>query len=218
MKKLGAVVAVMLVAFCAVAATNEVTSVNAVGFIRTTVPQSGWALVALQFSRLDAGATVTVADVFPDAPNGSRAWYYRSGAWASETKGFGGWVPGTNEFIRGDALFLNAPSDQGTVEYTVMGEVPGASSGPDSTVVVEGGWTLMGFSYPSDIALTNTTLDAQAVSGDRVWWWDSGWLSTTKGFGGWDIPTLVLNAGEGYFFNNTSATFDWTETKPYAWP
>lgn len=230
MKRLAMVAAVMLVALSvAFGATNEVTSVNAVGFIRTTVPANGWELISLPFERLDGEATYQIVDLFPDAPLGTRVWFYSDGAWNSETKSFGGWVTDpigqTNEFIRGDALFVNNTGGS-ELTLTVLGEVPDARSAPDSTTVLGMGWTLTGFSYPVDIALTNTTLSAEAVLGDRLWWWNQdhadgvpNWDSTTMAFGGWTMPDLVLKAGQGFFFNNNqTANIDWDETKPYVWP
>ena len=224
MKKLSVIVVVMMMAIGAFAAdSNEVTSINAVGFIRTTVPDGGWELISLPFENLDGDVTATVAELLPDAPDGTRAWFYRDGVWQAETKvAFLGWNPGTNEFIRSDALFVNAPSGGGDVDLTIMGEVPSANTAPDTTVPLPTGWTLVGFAYPTDIALLDSALNVSANDGDRLWWWDStgdsSWNATTRvAFLGWNPSTVTLEAGRGYFYNSVS-TFDWIETKPYVWP
>ncbi len=223
MKKLSLFAVASMIAVGAFAASNEVTSVNAVGFIRTTVASGGWELISLPFENLDGDATATIAEILPDAPDGTRAWYYIDGAWEAETKvAFLGWDPGTNEFIRSDALFVNVPASGGPVELTIMGEVPDANTATESTVILGSGWTLMGYAYPSDIALLDSSLNVTANDGDRLWWWnpaDGGaWEATTRvAFLGWDPSDITLEAGRGYFYDSQS-TFDWIETKPYVWP
>ena len=216
MKKLSVFAVASMIAVGAFAASNEVTSVNAVGFIRTVIADGGWGLVSIPFNQID-GQNPTADTIFPDAPVSTRVWYYRDDLWKAEEKGFFGWAPGDTEFIRDDGLFVNAPTGGGAVEYTVMGEVPAEA---ETDTVMAAGWTLAGYAYPSDILLSASTLGEQAQSGDRLWWWDPtvpGWIAAEKGFFGWDVDPL-LKAGQGYFFNNKASTFDWTEAKPYVWP
>jgi len=219
MKRCSLIAVLVLVAFTAIAATNEVKSVNAVGFIRETVPEGEWTLLSLPFVKLDGSVTATIDEILPDAPLDTEAWYYDNNNWDSDVKQLFGWNPASHQYIRGDAMFVKVPGGSGPVDLTVMGEVPGAQTAPTSTVVVATGWTLLGFSYPSDVALTNTTLAASAALDDSIWWYDAGtgWQSATRQLFGWSDPTLVLEAGKGYFFN-AAAGFDWTETKPYVWP
>jgi hypothetical protein len=222
MKRYGVMVVAMLAAaICAVGATN-VTSVNAVGFIKTTVADGEWALIALPFEQLDGKVAVTVNDILPDAPDGTLAYYYKDGSWQAESKlAFVGWDPGTTEFIRGDAIFLKAPEGMGPVSVSIMGEVPSALTAPDTTINVNTGWTLLGFAYPSDIVLEDTSLGQNASDGDSIYWWnqqDQKWEGISKlAFVGWDPAGMVLKAGQGYFFNAASG-FSWMENKPYMWP
>lgn len=150
-----------------VAVAEDVTSVNAVGFIKQTIADDGWGIVAMPLSSTTGAVEFTVADILVDAPLGTVAWFWRGSLWNFESVlPFVGWSPGTNKFIRGDALFVNAPSGGGPVTYTVTGEVPGADTAGTSTVVVASGWTLVGFSYPVDVLLTNTALASAALDGD----------------------------------------------------
>lgn len=219
MKRILAVLmAVSVLASFAVA--EDVTSVNAVGFIKQTVPDGGWGIVAMPLASTTGTVEFLVGDILVDAPDGTRAWFWRSQKWESETKAaWVGWDPNTNKFIRGDALFVNAPSGGGDVTYTVTGEVPSEQTAGTSTVVIATGWSLVGCAYPVDTLLTNSALGISATDGDRIWWWENGgWESATKAaWVGWDPDNVVLKAGQGYFFN-ASAGFDWTEVKPYVWP
>jgi len=230
MKKLGAVAAVMLVALCAVAATNDVTSVNAVGFIRRMVNDGGWGIIGLPFENLDGSGATTLAEILPDPADQTQAWFYRSGAWVGGQYFTGvGWLPassGTNEFVRGDALFVKAPGGGGAVEYMVMGEVPDTRSVPTGTTETPMGvgWSLLGYAYPTDMAFTNTTLATAASNLDQVWWWDpaggGAWAGmqffTGVGWLGGDVGH-VFAASEGLFYNSTIAT-NWAESKQYVWP
>jgi len=217
-----AMMAVMVLGIAAVMAVGEeVPSVNTVGFIKTTVGAGGWSIVSIPFSRLDDEVEVALPQLLPEVPANTRAWFYRDGAWDSATYYDGlGWFPADDAFIRGDALFVNAPGG-GEAALTVMGEVPDTASAPSTTVVLAQGWTLVGFAYPVDMALTNSALATVAQNNDRLWWWDpqkggnGGWDSTTFYTGlGWFPSDVLLKAGEGFFYNAT-APLDWTEDVPY---
>jgi hypothetical protein len=221
--------AVMLVASAvAFGATNEVTSVNAVGFVRTTIPEGGWGLVSMPFVNLDHDVVaMTIPEIFTEAPDNTIVWFYQGGMWKkSEKSPWGGSDDTTSTFIRGDGLFINAPSGGGAVTYTIMGEVPDSRSGSQmSTNVLGVGYTLMGFAYPCDMPLTNSTLNASASDNDQIWYWDpalnggqGGWAKNELSpWGGWDDPTFVFETGKGYMYKAASS-IDWVEAKPYSWP
>ncbi len=226
MRKLSVFAAAMMVAVGVFAATNDVTSVNAVGFVKTTVPDGGWALISVPFEDIDGSGTMTISDIVPKASNLSKAWIYRNGAWMSSDTYYDampGWYPGTNEFIRSDAIFINAPVGGGDIDINANGEVPGDYA-PTSTVVVADGWTLMGYPYPADITLEASDLANKASNLDKIWHWNQSsgmWESIATYYDampGWYPTNVTLRAGEGYFYNSTGGGFDWTETKPYVWP
>lgn len=227
MKRCGVIVVAMLVAFCAVAATN-VPSVNAVGFIRTTVADSGFAFVCLPFNEMNS--TFTIPEVVKEVPLGTEVSYFTDGAWQSTVyvKPIGQdpkWSPDpTNVLIRGDALFVKAPSGQGDVVVTVLGEVPDSRTAPTTDYYIEGTdqFTAFGFSYPADVPLTNTQLHAEADIGDSISWWDQGvgdWGDSVfvKPIGQdprWTVD-VTLETGKGYFYMHKGDGFTWQQQKPY---
>jgi hypothetical protein len=193
-----------------------------------------WAIISVPFMNMNvADVTMTVNDLLPDAPDDTRAWYYRNGQWQSELRVFdldqmkSVWQPGTNDFIRGDALFVQMPAGQGA-EISIKGEVPGNNNlAPTTTVILAAGWTLVGFSYPVDIALTNTTLNTVAHDDDRLWWYESNsgsWASALRAFdldkmqSVWTPDNVVLKAGQGYFYQNAGGLLNWNQSKPYSNP
>lgn len=225
MKKLSVIVVVMMMAVGAFAASNEVYSVNSVGFIRTNVGAGQWEIIALPFEALDGSASSTISAILPDAPDGTVVQVYRNGAWVKEEKlPFVGWDPDTTEFIRGDAVFVKAP-DGAATEYTVMGEVPSAQTAPSTTTVIPAGSSMAGYAYPADIPLEDTSLALLAAENDIVYSWnpeknggEGGYDKVEKlPFVGWDPAGTILKAGKGYFIV-ASASIDWVEVKPYVWP
>jgi hypothetical protein len=233
MKKLSVFVVVVMMAVGAFAASNEVTSVNSVGFIRTVVEDGGYAYVSLPFVRIDGQATYSIFDIFPvaDYPQGTVVSYFEDGEWKKETRIFqfpatDTWSPGTATFVRGDALFINTSANAGSgdLEVTIMGEVPADT---ESTIVLAGsGYTGMGYAYPADLELVDAAFNAFAEQGDVISWWDQvakEWAKTTRIFQfpageKWDPEDVTLKAGQGYFYYNSGATIDWVEPKPYVWP
>ena len=220
-------------------AAGEVPSVNVVGYIKTEVPADSWALISLPFMNMDTSVvTMTIEEVIPAAatPVGTKAWFYRAddNSWKHETVTAAGpskywWDSaaaglGTNEFIRGDALFINTPPGDG-VALSVKGEVPGDNNlAPTTTVVLAGsGWTLVGFAYPVDTYLTNALPASLLTVGDKLWEYDGTWQDNARVLAAgpskyWNDQNYVLKAGVGYFFNNAGGQVDWEQTKPYTSP
>lgn len=216
---------------------DDVKSVNAVGYVKTQVPDDEWVLISLPFMSMGDNVTFTINDIIPAANEiaGTEAWYYRGGEWLPETLVKVGpnpaaWDPGTNEFLRGqDALFVKVNvSGGGSHDLTVLGEVPGDNNlGQTTTVVVAENWTLLGFGYPVDVLVTNTALDTIAELGDEIWTWDpdlDDWvLVTTRVKIGpnpakWDPAEAALLAGRGYFYNRAGALANWVQDKKYDEP
>ena len=125
-----AMVAAVLLSALGAHAGDTVTSVNVVGYITTSIPDGEWALLSLPLEDIDGSGVITMSDILSSAPNATEAWVYQNDAWVkSETYSAfgGGWTPGTNEYIRSDALFVKAPQGGGDIEITVVGEVPAAT-------------------------------------------------------------------------------------------
>lgn len=223
----------------AVADNNPVRSINTVGYVRVGLNNADFGLVSIPFSRTDGGATVNMDELLPDAPSGSVAYFYRNNQWVSPAEEVKfdvnpgpkqytvHWVPGTNEFIRGDSVLLNNLSGA-PATYTVAGEVPDSRTAPTTTVVVVQGFTLVGFSYPVDVALDDAGINP-SQQGEVVYVFEGGqWLSSTYKFdvdpgpGQYTIhwvPNRTIKAGQGLLYNAfVPGGYDWDQIKPYTTP
>lgn len=240
MRKMSVVLlAAMFLAGVSGVLADDVKSVNAVGYVKTQIPDGRWALISLPFMTMDEDVTFTINDIIPadDDLIGTKAWYYRGDLWQPEhlqnTPGGAEWSPGTNEFLRGqDALFVKADvAGGGDLEITVLGEVPGDNNlGQTTTVVVAGDkWTCLGFGYPVDVLVTNTELNTKGLQGDTIWTWDpdsgavGAWAKVTEmvntpGGVQWSPADEVLNAGQGYFYDRNGALMNWIQNKLYDEP
>ncbi|NQT94496.1 MAG: hypothetical protein HQ559_17200 [Lentisphaerae bacterium] len=216
---------------------DDVKSVNAVGYVKTQIPDGDWALISLPFLTMDEDVTFTIEDIIPASANlvSTKAWFYRGGQWVAETLAQSGpsvvWSPGTNEFLRGqDSLFVNiSTADDQPYDLTVLGEVPGDNNlSQTTTVVVAGGdWTLLGFGYPINVLVTNTELNTKAESADKIWTWnpdsDAWEVTATYLQSGptlaWSPADAELQAGRGYYYDHTGGTLmNWVQDKKYDEP
>jgi len=221
MKKLGAfLVGLGLVAGTVfAAATNTATSVNIVGFNKVNCPTNKYVLVSCAFEAID-GHNLTAQDVFGDQlPLGSSVYAYNNqlNGYDIDNYGFAGW--GSTITFKGYMGFWIAVPEveAGPASYdvSISGQVP-MSSAISNTVY--SGFTLLGFPYSASVLWTNTSLAVNAQLGDTVHVWDVGaqaYSSYNLGFSGWGDPNLVLNVGQGFWFETTSATFTNTQVRPY---
>jgi hypothetical protein len=213
-------VAVMVAASCAMAATNEVTSVNVVGFNRIAIPPNGMALVTLNF---ESFGNSTLQDLIGDqlAVN-SKAyiWDRASNTYVGASRTRGGWSA-TNVIMRGDAFWLKPAASATTNYVTFMGEAPAAyNQGQSTTIFGISGMEAVGYAYPTDLVWTNTALaKVQTQVNDKLYIWNvntQGYDGYSKTRGGWSTPAgFTIPAGRAFWLK-TSVTIDWTEDAPYS--
>jgi len=220
------VAAAALALFC-YAQTNQVLSRNAVGYVQVSVPSGGLALVSLDFKSLD-GSDMTINDVVGDQlPRGSYAyiWNRATKTYNAESRGRGGWSPGTNVIEPGIGFWLEVPRTAATADHHVvyiMGEVPDSfNNGATCTIQNITVLDALGYPFPVGIPWTNTALASNAVNGDYLYVWNTTnqtYDAYSKGRGGWSTPpNFTIQPGQAFWFE-TSMTQNWTEVKPYTWP
>ncbi len=243
MKKICAFLLSVGLMAAAVQAADQATSVNAVGFEKFNVSTGQLALVRCDF--LTMGASLTVSNVFgATLPIGAQLYFWNGTNYQIETYSryfvsppanyATNWAPGTNLLVTGKAFWIRLPAvaPQSSYDVTVSGEVPGSTRQPSNTVSVLPGLNMVGYSYPTTIAWTNTTLAKQAEIGDRLYVWDGSSYSiynyarvfvsppanyATNWGGG---QSVVLNPGQGFWYSRgvSASPISWTEILPYVMP
>jgi hypothetical protein len=221
------------------AATNEVTSVNVVGYNKVTVPaDGGFELMSIQFDAFDPTLlgvfgtnqlTKSFISGFADV-----LWLY------DPATGFSKYYQNTdNQFYDPDGNATNPPvmagmgmwiqraPNQPTSEVVVAGEVVDVAT--QSVDVVEG-FQLLAYPYSSEVELNdldmaNDGATASFISGlaDVIWLYSDGsfvkyWLQDGVGWvklGEGAATTDVLPMGDAFWYD-ARAGFTWTEEIPYA--
>jgi len=104
----------------------QVYSVNAVGYVNTTVPKGGFALISNPLK----AATNTINALFSPVPNGFQVYLYNTTTKVFDSAAFddleGAFLPaniGNKELLPGQGLFAKNPS-AADVTITFVGEVP----------------------------------------------------------------------------------------------
>jgi hypothetical protein len=211
MNKLVAIV-IAAVAFSAssYSQTNTVSSANIVGYNQITIPTNQMVLISTSF----LNDSNTVAGLFADFPTGSKVsiWSSSQQKYIAVAKGRTGWgTGGTNQISRGTGVFITMPQGVGT-NFFVSGDVP---LDPTSSVYKVNGLALMSYPYPADIAFTNTALAKNAATGDKISFWNNGWVSYAKGRTSWGSATNIqLKIGQAFFYQS-STNMTLNEVKPY---
>jgi hypothetical protein len=238
---LGLVCGIALVAPLAFGQTN-VLSQNAVGYVKVTIPDGGLALVRHDFEALDPAVSNTMKNLIGDQlPNDSVAYIWDvSSGYVIETKGgrSGDWPANGREVFRGEAFWLQVPPASGQAEWDVylMGEVPGANNGSESSTVTGiNNVDAVGYPFPAAVVWGTTSLANDLPNGSEIFFWDidgslganggagQGYVSYAKGgrSGDWGTEgnNVVIEPGTAFWvLVGDSSTIDWTETKPYTWP
>lgn len=185
----------------ATALAQEVTSVNAVGYVNKELAP-GFNLISNPLSNGEN----TLAEVIPSPPDGSAVYLFQNGQWVSSTFDslIGGWATPLNLPV-GVGFFFNHKGSE-AVTVTFVGEV---LQGDDTNKTVPAGLTIQGSLVPQEGALTSD-LQFPAGDGDVAYSWINGaW--TTASFsslvGGWS-PEPNLTVG-GAVFVDKSAEAQW---------
>ena len=201
------------------AATNEVVSVNIVGYQKIICEGGKLHFASTAFSN-PTGGILRSANVFSNQlPNGSSVLAYDTTlkAYRIDNKNFSGW--GTNIVYEGGMGFvIKVPSaaTSTTYEVTLMGEVPMEGSNLN---LVANGLNLMGYPYTASVLWTNTDLAKSAVNGDSLRVWNTisqAYVIYNRNFSGWGAATnLVITPGMGFWFKTASTNHTIIEVRPY---
>ncbi|HOU59865.1 MAG TPA: hypothetical protein PK572_08975 [Kiritimatiellia bacterium] len=227
---ISAIVALTVIA--AVAQELEVLSVNALGYIKKTLPPGG-KMICLNLpldSMSEASNVFGRTSVAQELPNGSEVsfWNEDKQQWSTGKKSNKGvWLDAqSNRVIRvGEGFFVKSPTNSvAPIELTIAGEVPSAGT---STRNVSGISRLdvVGNPYPTSFKFGDSDLAKNAANGSEVSFWNEDkqqWSTGKKSNKGvWlDAQSnYVVKATEGFFLKTSNATaWVWTNAKPYTWP
>lgn len=228
-KTLWIAIAGALAASVIAASAQEVHSANAVGYIKKTLPAGG-KLVAMSIpldSMTNTSLVFGETSVASEAPVDSFVYFWDTTAqsWIAGLKSGKGWgpaqatkvlEPGEGFFLQGDPLAVD------DVEVTITGEVP---SDATLTRAIPGGNALgtLANPYPVDFVFGDSDVAANASVDSFVYFWDvdaQSWIAGLKSGKGWGPAQAakVVQAGEGFFLQESGSVNQWEETKPYTWP
>jgi len=227
--KLAVLVGALLLAGSAYAQTNQVLSVNAVGYVKVDLVASNKLhLLANNFEPLSA--PIAISNTFASMPVGTSIILWNSGAQAYEapiTRGLFGWpVAGTNTLKRGASYFLRTSSsgtNVATYPVYLMGEVPDSQTAPTSSHTTAVGLSFVGNSYPVIASWTNSAVAKAMPVGASVLTWDVAAQAyqapITKGLFGWPVAgnLLMIQPGQGIIVRTTNSVA-FSDVKPYTWP
>lgn len=181
----------------------QVYSVNAVGYVKTTL-QPGFNLVSNPLTGSDNSLAGLLANVAGGVPDGLQAFKYDGAGFKSVTADFGELLPAGNAALKvvpGEGMFISNP---GTTALTItfVGEVSqGALSNP-----LPKGLSIRSSQVPQ--AGTAAELGLVGEDGDQVFQYVAStqkYYSSTFDFGEW-VPALkTIAVGEAFFLSKETA-------------
>ncbi len=224
MKKMLLVMAAgtLFAAGTAQAQSETVTSVNVVGYYSVTIPANRLALVTPVLESFGSGNLDEL--VGQQVPVGSKIY-----VWDRVNKNYIISTPNaitkkwnyTNTLVRGDVFWIKPLTNGISYTITMMGEVPGTYNSAGTTTVANvTGTDAVGYTYPIDIAWTNTTLSVAAGKGATMYIWNASTGSYTIYTsnlitGNWNTPAgFLIKAGEAFWIK-PKVPLDWIEEVPY---
>lgn len=180
-------------------AIAQVYSVNAVGYVNTTV-KAGFNLVT---NPLDAGAgNNTVAKLLAGLPDGASVYTYAGGAYTINNLDFGAWDTPDATLLPGQGFFLRMPPGA-DVTITFVGEV---KQGTLSTPLAQG-FNLVASQVPQ-AGTVSTDLKLTVADGDSVYNFNSTtqqYTISNYDFGAWDPSEPNVAVGEGIWVRKVAA-------------
>lgn len=228
-KALWIVMAAALAVAVVAASAQEVLSANAVGYIKKTLPPGG-DLVAMSIpldSMTNTSLVFGETSVASEAPEGAFVYFWDTTlqTWIGGQKSGKGWGPAEAGYVLqpGEGFFLQGdPVAAADVEVTITGEVPADATLPRA---IPGGNALgtLANPYPVDFTFGDSDVAVNASEGSFVYFWDVGlqtWIGGQKSGKGWGPAESAyeVQAGEGFFLQESGSVNQWEETKPYTWP
>lgn len=194
-----------------VASSAQVFSVNAVGYVNTTVPAGGFALISNPLK----AATNTIAALFAGVPDGTKVFKYVPGTGyqiASYDELGGTFIPANVanlQVLPGEGVFVQNPLKT-PLTITFVGEVP---QGTLTTQLVKGLQVVS--SQVPQAGLLSPDLGYTPADGDKVYQFTADqkyYISAyDAGFAEWAPALKPLAVGEAVFLEKlTPGT--WTRT------
>jgi hypothetical protein len=180
---------------------QAVYSVNAVGFVKVTVP-AGFSMIANPLK----APTNTVGSLFADAPDGTTVYKYDGTNYSVNGKDFGEFANPTQPLEPGEGAFIQnggTPFDVIFVGEVMQGSLSNA---------IPAGFSIKSSQVPQSAQL-DTVLGFPAVDGDLVFRYNNAtgaYQTHTYDFGAWDTAP-VPNVGESFFVSKAAAA-NWTRT------
>lgn len=220
-------------------AQDTVTSVNAVGMVRITVPGNG-GLVLARYDFVDPNSqTVNLAENIGTAvPVGTvlYIWNRADQSWVSPAPVLGEdiftgdrfWAGGSPIINSGDAFFIKSPVGSNDFDVVFSGEVPGTANNSDSITLnnVSG---FIGYPFPVAVEWASTVIADELPTGSVLIRWNpisqqyvvpgpTKSLDIFTGETSWSANP-VINPGEGFWISvSGSPPPSVSEIKPYVWP
>ncbi|MBM3823282.1 MAG: hypothetical protein FJ404_10415 [Verrucomicrobia bacterium] len=176
------------------AASAQVYSVNAVGYVNVSVPK-GFSMIA---NPLKASAN-TVGALLASAPDGTTVYKFSGGKFGVNTKDFGEFANGAETMNPGEGAFIEASS---AFTVTFVGEVPQGALSQN----IPAGFSIQASQVPQKGQL-DTVLKFPAADGDTVYRYNNGsgrYSIHAYDFGAWDNPPSP-EVGEAFFVNKAAA-------------
>ena len=222
MKKLSLLLAGLCVAasVSAQAANTNVTSVNMVGFVNQNLLANKFHFSAVQLPAVGGSNQMFYTLLGNQLPLLSQVYFWNSTSqvWIKAiNSGKGGWNNNSSNRLvsAGEGIFILSPTN---MTISLAGEVPLA---PTTTVSLVSGYNAVGYSYPVDIAFTNTSFWNGLPTLSVLNLWDdnaSGWVKYTRASkGGWNAAAsnLVFRAGQGFFAMKQGSATNLFEIRPF---
>jgi len=183
----------------------QVYSVNAVGYVNTTLKGAAFSLIS---NPLDAGAgNNTVEKLFVGMDDGSTIYQWTGKTYIINDYTFGTWAAPTMEVAPGGGVFVyNAGADK---TITFVGEVMQGTGANALKNEVPVGFSIESSMVPQAGKL-QTDLKFPIVNDDTIYTYVNGkYVISSFSFDAWDPSEPVIGVGEAFWsYKNTATT--WT--------
>jgi hypothetical protein len=196
------VAAALAVATVATSVAQVTYSVNAVGYVKVpAIPANSFAMICNPLNNTTGN---TVANLFPNAPEGTFIYKFIGGAYEQANLfEFGEWGNPSQELLPGEGAFLKTPAGAGYDDLVFVGE---GAQGDASNVTLEAGFNMVGSLVPQ-AGLLSTDLAYPADEGDFAYLYDVATQNYMPAylyeFGEWAPSEPSLEVAEAAFLKPT---------------